>query len=311
MFVTLEPQFGHLLQELLDGEGQHLQAERLEQLLSLAQHCRSSQQQQSLAEPVDSQAVLAMEQFEVEQCFDNLLACLRALHQASTDRISLQTERALSDLVDSADRLSLALLRWREVALSERGPTTHAGLNELFQLLGQNQSPLPPALELVLEREIARLHTLTDVLDHFNLDLEDFQQNYRQFLSDLPFAEWEASLFTLGESYRRLDLSFLIRHYSAGPTPIAWLNLAHQSCQLWALEAISDTLAATLVERALAQLETLGQENPSHVEFSQLVTRLQLALSQLAQALEDGQPETIAAQLATLEKLGFQLADLE
>jgi hypothetical protein len=250
------------------------------------------------------QRALAEEKLEVDKSYDLHLRCLDALGSAVQARDQGGVETALEQLEDSVSRLNLAVLRWREVALSERGPTSHPGLNEIFDALHAEPPWEDVEWRALIDRELQREHGFEDGLAQLEEELQVFQERYRLCLSGLSqSSRWEDSLEPLGLHYLRLDLPFFARHYDQGPTPISWLNLAHQSCSLWSQGALSHSLAVAFLDRAIQQQETL----PSHPDVDALSAELSGLLEELADRLEC-EDSNLQAQLQEIERIGHRLA---
>ena len=307
MLAVLDDQFSELLGAYLE---QPRAAERQNALLSQIARLREQSKtawtqlaESSEQEAEAGQPALAAEKAEVDTNCDLYLRCLDSLWAAVKTHDSAGIEAALEHLEAAASRLNLATFRWREVALSERGPTSHPGLNEIFDALHSEPPWNEAPWRALIDRELQREHGFEDGLDQLEEELQTFQEQYRLCLSTLTrSSRWEESLEPLGLQYLRLDLPFFARHYDQGPTPVAWLNLAHQACLLWSQGAVSHSMAVAFLDRAIQQHEAL----PAHPDVDDLSQELIDLLESLADKLES-EDSDLQTDLDEIERIGRQL----
>ena len=169
---------------------------------------------------------------------------------------------ALGQLEGIQAELGLALAKLHEIGWAARGPSSHAGANELLAILEGLAAgePLEERFEEVIEQELERVRHQAPLLGH----LPDFARepqeksitSYESWLVGVLEAgdddprEWDDMIEELEEwatDYSSFDVDFLIRRYSGVPTAIPSLNFA-LNCQMLELEEL---VSADMVDYAI------------------------------------------------------------
>ena len=262
--IEVTTRLQEVIQDLLDGKAtvddlvSTLDTTR-ERLLAMQDEFRAS----VTAEGPAIQMLAANEIRAVEQSLqdyrDVLDTCSGYLQGFDTTFLT----NAQQNLPLAIGRLNLDFLRFREVALSERGPTTHAGLNHLFCLASLGDE-YREQLELQKELEQTRCHTALQ-----NPELTEneakFYEAYLQLLEGENDGDPRDRLQELGKQYARIDLAFLARRYSHGPTPVAVLNLMINTAWLLSQNAVEPEVVQTFIQQAEESTQAaLAQQQQLH-----------------------------------------------
>lgn len=227
---------------------------------------------------------------------------------------------AQQNLPAAIGRLNLDFLRFREVALAERGPTTHAGLNHLFCLASLGGDEYADQLRLQMELEQTRCHTALQ-----NPELSEneakFYEAYLHLLEHEPQDDFREQLQQLGKLYARLDVAFLARRYSHGPTPLATLNLVINTAWLLSQNAVERQVPQIFIEQAeqtthdvLAQQQQLHNgldpEDPAWEDSRRMCEALEEVLDvigRFAQWVDAGQKNLPDELIATAQSLANEV----
>jgi hypothetical protein len=242
----------------------------------------------------------------------------------------------VANLLQAADgRLNLDFLRFREAAMSQRGPTTHPGLNHLHILASllllepkaelQQQFDQQRAIEetrcqagpasLEVDATLAPLAPL----------LLAFWDEYLALLqSDAPLADWLTTIATLGKRYARIDVNFISRRYAAGPTPVSSLNQVINSAWLLGQQVVEPELVQFFLIQAGNSLQDtleahqqmllgLGEDDVHRQDGNALTAAVEGLLDGLDQYwawLESPEPEALQALYENAAPLAGQVHEL-
>lgn len=280
-------------------------------------------------------AMLAPEMGAVENSLTDFVKVLDSIGGYMQEFDKLYLAGAENLLQAAQTRLNLDFLRFREAAMSQRGPTTHPGLNHLHILASlllldpreelQQQFELQKSLEearcqggpaaLEMDASLAPLQPL----------LLAFWQDYLGLLqSQQPWGEWLSGLSLLGRRYARLDVNFLSRRYAAGPTPVSALNLVINSAWLLGQQAVEAELVQVFLIQAGNSLQDileahqqmllgLSEDDPHRQDGNSLTSAIEALLDSLDQYwawLDDPQPESLQALYQPAAVLAAQVHEL-
>jgi len=201
------------------------------------------------------QQLVTPEVAAVNQSLDDYVAVLESCGAYLQGFDAAYLDSALQNLPRAAVRLNLDFFRFREAVLSQRGPTTHPGLNNLLAVADTGGD-----LEAALELEAARLQA--PISEHHALSelLTAWQRDYAQALGAPVSDEWFANLEELGRRYARIDTDAVSRRYAEHPTPIPTLNLALNSAWLLTQDSVEPELVLYFLDELQRSLAT--QEAP-------------------------------------------------
>lgn len=201
------------------------------------------------------QQLVTPEVAAVNQSLDDYLAVLESCGAYLQGFDSAYLDSALENLPRAAGRLDLDFFRFREAVLSQRGPTTHPGLNALLATADTGGD-----LEAVLDLETARLQAGTSEQHALSELLAAWQRDYARALTSAVSDEWFANLEELGRRYARLDTDAVGRRYAEQPTVIPTLNLTLNSAWLLMQDRVEPELVLYFLDAFLKELH--AQETP-------------------------------------------------
>lgn len=201
------------------------------------------------------QQLVTPEVAAVNQSLDDYVAVLESCGAYLQGFDSAYLDSALENLPRACGRLDLDFFRFREAVLSQRGPTTHPGLNNLLAVADTGGD-----LEAALELETTRLQT--PISGHHALSelLAAWQKDYARVLAAPVSDEWFAALEELGQRYARLDTDAISRRYAEHPTPIPTLNLTVNSAWLLTQDRVEPELVLYFLDEFQHSLN--AQEAP-------------------------------------------------
>ncbi len=290
------------LQQALN-ECSSLPSARLGQALTRSQEFLREQSRefsQSLAtESTDNQAAMAPEVAQVRKKLADYDSLLTSIGQKLSRWNALEASSFSNQLEAAISGLASATLAYREIALALRGPTTHAGLNEMWLLLGQlpeSQSALPQFLELERAKtQLARQIWSSDQLDEIQSSLgslhQAFCQTYLDFLDSdrvqaavsgrdegMALRPLRAELMLVGTFYARIDISTVTRRMSQKPTNLPFLNVVLNSAWMVVGRSLDPAVYKAIAAQALRTIsEQLSKKADPHLEeMQQLLGRYQL-----------------------------------
>ncbi|MFN8611182.1 MAG: hypothetical protein U0931_26800 [Vulcanimicrobiota bacterium] len=280
-------------------------------------------------------AMLAPEMGAVENSLADYARVLDSIAGYLQEFDKLYLGNAESLLQAAQARLNLDFLRFREAALSQRGPTTHPGLNHLHTLASLLLMEPTPELQQQFEQqrlmEEARCQAgpasleLDDSLAPLGPLLLAFGEDYLALLqSEQPWGEWLTGLTSLGQRFSRLDVNFLSRRYAAGPTPVNPLNLVINSAWLLGQQAVEPELVQVFLIQAGNSLQDileahqqmllgLSEDDPHRQDGNTLTTAVESLLDCLDQYwawLDSPQPEALQGLYETAAGLATQVHEL-
>lgn len=272
------------------------------------------------AEHENVRPALAPEIEAVLRSFDDYASLLQSCASYAQDFDSERLESALVGVPLAATRLSLDFQRFREVALAQRGPTTHPGVNLVYTVatLLRRGEATPEEWQTTLDLEFERAQ---DWLDqdlsafHAGAELADLMQRYVGLLDELPDeAGWDAwleELVAVGRDYAFVDGDAVRRRYGSGPTPVPWLNLLLNTAWLVGQQAASPNLlrdflveAHTELERIVEAFEGWASAQPGGAGALELLQSFQEWVLELDAWLESCDP----VELEPLSRQGMELA---
>ena len=208
-----------------------------------------------LAEPAPFRNSLRLEVAAVQTAFEDFRHLLQSCRPGADWVVALVNLR----LADT--RLNLALLRFRDCLLSERGPTTHPGINHLLSMAPDDRD----RFEAVWEEEMIRARSALEELDQempLGAELYAFNLNYLSLLEERPLSSekstsWLAELRVVADAYVPLDIDFFSRRFAWGPTSLTWLNLIIQGAWQAHLGYVNAKLVYRCLGVAREQLEAM------------------------------------------------------
>lgn len=252
--------------------------------------------------------LLDMVQAEVaaaEAGFEDFLALAEAASEAESLR------RLAEGLPAAAIRLQLDLGRLDEALWIARGPTSLAGLN---RLLGLTLARQPVNEYLILEREAWQKPNL--VASHpapLRGLVADFASEYLAWLQDFGVEKWLEQGRELGRYFARIDMAYLWRRHSGGPTPYGLLNVVVNAAWLRSGDHIDPLLFAYSLEMLSEEILRLESEfAATHLDAEQQDARSDLLslgqdLLELLTHLRAWNERADQATLAKLRPLAIEL----
>ena len=207
---------------------------------------------------------------------------------------------AQENIPGCVSRLELDLFRLSQALDAAAGPTAHGGVNRLLVLEDQPEL-LGPALAVELRNlELERSQdpqTWPELTRPAQAAvLEELHQWMLHPQPDDP--DWWELGEELGFRFGRVDLMTFFRHYGAGPTSLAHLNVIHNGLELLPEGLIHKGLLVHCLDMTAQALEEQG--DPAHLPL--------LNLLDAAYTLLD-QPNPVSIEIWTA-KLRKQAADL-
>jgi len=185
-------------------------------------------------------------------------------------------ESFADELTAMLEELNLCAMSLREAGWSARGPSSHAGINELLFLIEKwTEEPSEERLELIdtkLDVEFARLEYQFEAYQNLPefcaLAMEQLLPELQRLLQvatqivDLDEAELEELFAQLEEwaaNFLPYDLDYLVKRYSGVPTPIPSINFA-LNCQMLFLEgAINEDMVDHAIGGAVEILQSASE----------------------------------------------------
>lgn len=280
-------------------------------------------------------AMLAPEMGAVENSLADFLRVLDSIsgYLQGFDKLYLKNAQNLLQAADG--RLNLDFLRFREAAMSQRGPTTHPGLNHLHILASllllepteelQQQFDQQKALEEARCQSGPASLELDASLAPLGPQLLAFWEDYLGLLQgETPLGEWLTAITTLGKRYARLDVNFISRRYAAGPTPISSLNQVINSAWLFGQQVVEPELVQFFLIQAGNSLQDtleghqqmllgLNEDDPHRELGNTLTAAIEGLLDSLDQYwawLESPEPESLQALYEAVSPLAVQVQEL-
>jgi len=171
---------------------------------------------------------------------------------------------AAEKLADIIDRLNMGFMQFRLQVMTLLGPSSHGGINTLIALCRGALQGISCMDELFntmeMQRAIAgnmveqlRLSPgteLTESLIQFNRKLEKALDIYLpslQTLNPLLLAQMSRELGELGEHYKYIDISYLLREFSYMPTIIPSANLIINCSKLLAEGRVDRAIVLSVI----------------------------------------------------------------
>lgn len=224
-----------------------------------------------------------------------------------------------------SDELMMHSLALREAAWVARGPSSHAGVNELLYLAEQFlDDPTDDRHELLqakVDIEFLRLEhqakALPELPEFAYAAMEEILPEYQGLLeglaqiAELPEEEHEVLIQAFEEwaaAFAQYDIDFLQRRYSKVPTLIPAINFA-LNCQMLLLEGlVNDEMVDHAVSLALETVEKgseqfLEEKSLSVLEkhsYDELITRLLEEVQNLPEATEPSVLKEVGNELIGL-----------
>lgn len=245
------------LVEMLDG---------CDQVTREIEAARSRVRSQLAEENPETQRLVATEVSALESNLDLYLRVIESLAGYRQDFDKQRLSEALDHISNCRERLHLDFHRFREAVLTQRGPTTHPGLNLLYALGASGRQAGDAALLEALPAEELRAEGW---LNHdpgdspFFQELGDFYEAYAQLLQAVVAGfdrqAWLEDILALGQDYARLDLETFRRRFGDGPCPYPWINLLVHGSWMVGQDCLSPALVSDLLFDADQELTRIRE----------------------------------------------------
>jgi len=217
----------------------------------------------------------------------------------------------VSELPSASLRLGLDLHRLDEAMWSLRGPTTIAGLNRVIALALHGDD-----MQALLDRVSLELHFWKKGIEQkypppLRPHMLNFVREYRAWLERCPqeleaVSAWGDEGEGIGAFLSRLDLDYLWRVHSRGPTPFGLLNLVANACWLRAQDHIAPILSEYYIERLSDELQSIEEKLPPGEQAAELA-EIGADIQELIEHLRKWNASGDAAKLEKLRPVLLEL----
>lgn len=261
------------MSELVEALAAHLRGEfGLDQLLTSIQQTRKEMttHQKDVASMLAGvpDFLVAFERDEWTATFTTLEKMLEDAEEKFRERSVI--DHLAGEVPQLLEDLTAHSLSVREAAWAARGPTSHAGVNEILYLMesllddGGESDQLFEVFQAKLEIELTRFEAQAELYqelpEFLAAAMEELLPQYRELLEaaaaldELEEQELEevfAGFEEWGANFSACDLDYLSRRYSQVPTPIPAVNRALNFQMLLMEEMIEPEMVEYAVEQAL------------------------------------------------------------
>jgi ribosomal protein L40E len=271
---------------------------------------QSSEFERSLAaESSENQQALTAEAAQMRKTFADYENILSSLNQKLSRWNALESASFLAQLESAISNLTAASLAYRDATMALRGPTTHAGLNEMWHLLGQLPDSLVQLGQFV-ELETAKTKVAQELWDStaqnspsqssLHLLHKEFCQIYLDFLAServqaavsgrehgMALRALRSEMTLIGTVFARIDVATVTRRMSHKPTRLPFLNVVMNAAWMVESRALHPVVHGCVTEQALLTVSQQTAQNPSPEleELAKLLQRYQLWILQPEQSI--------------------------